>query len=77
MVGNFPNDIGTEKICDNIFRKRNWKNFLNEMWIPSGPDWNESLNIARHLQQISEVILIDSNEEEGTYGNKGVDIDWI
>ena len=47
------------------------------MWIPSGPDWNESLNIARHLQQISEVILIDSNEEEGTYGNKGVDIDWI
>ena len=53
------------------------KFFLNEMCIPSGPDWNESLDIARHLQQISEVILIDSNEEEDTYGNKGVDTDWI
>ena len=42
--------------------------------IPSGPYWNEGLCIVRNLQQISGVILIESNEEEVTDGNKGVDL---
>ena len=42
--------------------------------VPSGPDWNEALRIARNLIKISGVILIKSNDEEGTNGNKGVDL---
>ena len=42
--------------------------------IPSGPDGNEGLNIARNLRQISGVILIESYIAEVTDGDKGVDL---
>ena len=42
--------------------------------IPYDLDWNEGLSIASNVQQISGIILIESNEEEVTVGNKGVDL---
>ena len=42
--------------------------------IPYYLDWNEGLSIASNVQQISGIILIESNEEEVTVGNKGVDL---
>ena len=70
IVGNFPNDIDIEKICNNISERENQIIFKMKGGIPSGPDWNEDLSITRNLRQISGVILIESNEEEVTDRNK-------
>ena len=72
IVGNFLNDIDTEKIYDNISERENKKFFKMKGGILSGTDWNEGLSIARNLRQIIGVILIESNQEEVTDGNKGV-----
>ena len=63
-----------EIILDNISERENGIFFKMKGGIPSVLDWNEILNIARNLRQISGMIIMESNEEEVTGGNKGADL---